>query len=224
MRVEFAAGPSPGGQSCARSSDDAPVSRQLAGRVARVEGLAWLEEKELRPRGGRRPVVSPAGKGASSQQREPLDIRYVNTDVTSEDALSGERFDAVTASFAVTDIDDLDGLAATVARVLAPGGPFVLSMLHPCFAGGGEVSPSWPSAGSYYDEGWWRSPPDDRLSILRQQVGANHPKLSTYLNTLISAGLRLETIVEPPPPNDWVERRTEASRGPVFLVARFVRE
>jgi SAM-dependent methyltransferase len=143
--------------------------------------------------------------------------------VASEVALADEAFDLVVANFTLSDIDDLVGTAATIARLLEPGGVLVMSILHPCFAGGDGVSASWPPTASYRDEGWWRSPPEHAKSTLRQKVGANHRMLSTYLNVLSDANLRLDRMIEPPPPPTWLENRSEASAGPVFLVAKFQR-
>jgi hypothetical protein len=47
--------------------------------------------------------------------------------------------------------------------------------------------------------------------------------LSTYLNALSDVGLQLERAIEPTPAASWLENRSEASAGPVFLVARFNR-
>ena len=85
------------------------------------------------------------------------------------------------------------------------------------------ISASWSPTGTYRDEGWWRSPPEHFESTLRQKVGTNHRMLSTYLNALSDAGLRLDRMIEPPPPQDWLVNRSPVSTGPVFLVARFLR-
>ena len=53
-------------------------------------------------------------------------------DATSSDAHAGESFDGVVCHFGLSDVDDLGGAAATVARLLEPGGWFVFSILHPC--------------------------------------------------------------------------------------------
>ena len=97
----------------------------------------------------------------------------------------------------------------------------MFSLLHPCFAGGQNVSGSWPSSGSYHDEGWWVA--DGELSSLRRQVGANHRTLSTYVNTLRSHGLVIDRLAEPHPPKEWREERPDAARFPVFLVAQAAR-
>jgi ubiquinone/menaquinone biosynthesis C-methylase UbiE len=156
------------------------------------------------------------------ESEHPMGISYLQVDVAGARALSGMKFDLVVASFALTDFDDLDGTAATVSRVLTSDGRFVFSMLHPCFAGGPQVAPSWPRVGSYYQEGWWQADPEDRLSTLRQQVGSNHRMLSTYLRAFHQAGLRLEDLAEPDPSREWgLDERHQHTQGPVFLVATF---
>jgi SAM-dependent methyltransferase len=130
--------------------------------------------------------------------------------------LENQTFDLVVCAFGLSDIDDLNAAAATVTRVLRPGGSFVWSILHPCFPGGEHVSASWPSGASYYDEGWWVA--DGEESTLRRQVGANHRMVSTYFNILSQAGLSLDTVCEPPPGPAW--SRPDAAVYPLYLVAR----
>jgi hypothetical protein len=56
-------------------------------------------------------------------------------------------------------------------------------------------------------------------------VGANHRKLSTYVNVLSRNGLYLTEMVEPEPPMEWTTtERRDAARFPVFLVARCVKQ
>jgi hypothetical protein len=114
---------------------------------------------------------------------------------------------------ALSDIDDLDACVATVACRLRPGGPFVFSILHPCFPGGQNVS--WPSAGRCYDEGRWSA--DGSLSTLRRQVGANHRMLLTYINPLRRHDLLTDKAIEPQPPLDRADQRHDAMRFPVSL-------
>lgn len=146
-------------------------------------------------------------------------IRYRQGDAASREWLGDERFDAVLCSFALADIDDLDGALATVRAALQPGGVFAFSMLHPCFPGSTAVSGAWPGGGRYYDEGWWR--PTEESAALRRQVGANHRMLSTYVNALARNGLLIEELREPEPDPTWVAAgRADAGRYPVYLVAR----
>jgi len=157
----------------------------------------------------------------AAERAEPLGIVYVHGSCADPDVLAGSRFDAVVCHHGLSDIDDLDGCVATVARVLEPGGRFAFSILHPCFPGWPpDVSASWPPGG-YHTEGFWV--PDGGRSHLRRQVGANHRLLSTYLNALARRGLHVEEAVEPEPPAQWLRERPGAGTVPTFLVARCVK-
>jgi 2-polyprenyl-3-methyl-5-hydroxy-6-metoxy-1,4-benzoquinol methylase len=146
---------------------------------------------------------------ATSQETEqPLGIRYLVGDVTGTDWWDGDRFDGVVCNMALMDIDDLDGVLATAARVLRPGGWFSFSLLHPCFPGlrngTSEQLSSWPPDRGYAAEGWWTTDGDG----VRGRVGANHRMLSTYLNATLRAGFELEEFAEP------------AAQVPRFLIVR----
>jgi 2-polyprenyl-3-methyl-5-hydroxy-6-metoxy-1,4-benzoquinol methylase len=182
------------------------ISRELARRGAEVAGID----------------ISAAliSKAKQAERDEPLGIRYIHADVTVPTALGEGGFDAASCNFGLSDIDDLDAAVAAVSGVLRPGGSFVFSILHPCFAGGKDISGSWPAAGSYYDEGHWTA--RDARSTLRRQVGANHRMLSTYHGTLRRHGLWLDHLAEPLPQPDW-DPAHDADRKPVFLVARSVK-
>ena len=182
------------------------LARELARRAGRVVGvdisaalldIARAREKEL-----------------------PLHISYVQADATLPEALVGEVFDGVVCSFGLSDIDDLDGVMATVARVLRPGGFFAFSILHPCFPGweAKQAQPSWPPEHGYYAEGWWRA--TTPVHGLRSKVGANHRMLSTYLNTIVRHKLAIEEVIEPPPSADWLAEAPHIGSVPVYLVAR----
>jgi SAM-dependent methyltransferase len=158
-------------------------------------------------------------KARAREDAEPLGIRYVHADAAAAPELEDESFDAVLCNFGLADIDDLDGALATTGRVLAAGGSFLFSILHPCFAGADGVSGTWPADRRYHDEGFWIA--DDPGSTLRRQVGANHRTLSTYVNTLSRHGLFVTAMSEPPAPADWDgDGRRRAAHLPVFLVAR----
>src|SRR3954447_16634109 len=181
------------------------ATRELARRGARVTGVD----------------VSRAllDKAEAAERALPLGIRYTHGDAAGSHWLAAGSYDAVICSFALSDIDDLDGAVGAAAAALRPDGRFVFSILHPCFPGGGQVSGSWPSTGRYYDEGRWT--PDGALTSLRRQVGACHRTLATYLNTMRQHGLCLDELREPEPSPDWANSgRRDAARFPVYLVAR----
>lgn len=181
------------------------VTRELARRGATVTGVdlsrALLDKAE------------------AIEAADRIGIRYVHGEAASVPQVPDATFDAAVCNFGLSDIDNLDGVLATVRRVLRPGGSFVFSILHPCFPGSGPVSGAWPSTGRYHDEGYWI--PDGAATALRRRVGANHRMLSTYINSLAKHGLNLIQMGEPVPPIGWATTdRREAARFPVFLVAR----
>jgi SAM-dependent methyltransferase len=183
------------------------IARELARRGGRVTG-ADISAKLLK-------------KARAAEAAEPLGITYRKLDVTAQEALDGEKFDAVACNHGLADIDDLDGALRTVARVLRPGGRFVLSVLHPCFPGWDEDAPSsWPRRGGYHAEGWWLA----QNPGIRGKVGSNHRIISTYLNSLTRYHLTIEHLAEPMPGPRLLARQRaaqpEAGPPPMFLVVR----
>jgi SAM-dependent methyltransferase len=217
----------------ANSSADDPVSQAVLAMVDPVAGRCVLDiacghgrlTRELAGLGGRVTGLDMSAaliaKATAAERELGLGITYELADVTRWQPPEPAAFDVVTCNFGLSDIDDLAGCAATVAAALRPGGLFAFGILHPCFAGGGDVSGSWPTGRSYYDEGRWTA--DGALSALRRVVGANHRTLSTYISTLHAHGLMLDRLAEPRPAAGWAASRPEAASSPVFLVARCVR-
>src|SRR5687768_9884691 len=181
------------------------LTRELARRGAHVIGVD----------------ISAAllGIARTREMKYPLHVSYIQADAASL-ALEDTMFDCVTCSFGLSDIDDLEGAVATVARVLRPGGFFAFSLLHPCFPGweSKQAAPSWSPERGYYAEGWWR--PSSPAHGLRLRVGANHRMLSTYLNTFARHQLVMEEIAEPPPPSDWLTEPPHNGPVPIYLVGR----
>jgi 2-polyprenyl-3-methyl-5-hydroxy-6-metoxy-1,4-benzoquinol methylase len=213
------------------SADD-PASLALLDLLGPVAGRRVLDvacghgriTRELARRGADLVGIDISGslisKARETEQDDPLGIRYIHADITAPKALGDCEFDAAACNFGLSDIDDLDAAIRTISGALCPRGCFVFSILHPCFAGGKDISASWPATGSYYDEGHWTA--RDAHSTLRRQVGANHRMLSTYLSTLRRHGLWLDQLAEPLPQPDWDEAH-DADRKPLFLVARTVK-
>lgn len=210
-----------------------PAAVALLGMLGPVAGLRVLDvacghgriTRELARRGASVVGVDISGvligRAVRTEQDEPLGIRYVHADVSAPGSLgAGGGFDAAVCSFGLSDIDDLDAAVAAVSGALRPGGYFAFSILHPCFAGGKDISGAWPAAGSYYEEGHWTA--QEARSTLRRQVGANHRMLSTYVSTFRRHGLWLDELAEPLPDPGW-DPAHDADRKPVFLVTRWAR-
>ena len=60
---------------------------------------------------------------------------YRVDDAQALGSVADGAFDVVVSQLAMMDVADHRKLFATVRRVLVPGGPFVFSVLHPCFEG-----------------------------------------------------------------------------------------
>jgi SAM-dependent methyltransferase len=215
-------------------SFDDPASRVLLDLLGPVAGLQVLDvacghgriTRELARRGATVVGIDLSGalvtRARQIEQDEQLGIRYLHGDVTVPGSLGSFHggFDVAACNFGLSDIDDLDAAITAVGAALKPRGRFAFSIVHPCFAGGTDISGSWPASGSYYDEGHWTA--QGAHSGLRRLVGANHRMLSTYLATLRRHGLWLDELAEPLPPPGW-DPAHEADRQPVFLAARCVK-
>lgn len=139
-------------------------------------------------------------------------------------------FDAALAVLVLEHLDDLESAVAEVARVLRPGGRFCLFLNHPVT--------QTPGSGWIDDqildppEQYWRIGPYLVETVTDEQVDAGvfirfvHRPLSRYLNTCIDAGLQLEFMAEPAPPESFVAlapEYREAVTIPRLMYLRFVR-
>jgi SAM-dependent methyltransferase len=113
-------------------------------------------------------------------------------------------FDATVACLVLEHTPDLDAALAEVARVLVPGGRFVLLANHPLF--------QTPGSGWIDDqildppEQYWRIGPylPERVTLEEVDAGVTlpffHRPLGRYVNALAAQGLLVTAMVEPAPP------------------------
>lgn len=132
-------------------------------------------------------------------------LSYVVDDAATLTSISNGWFDVVISQLAMMDVADHRGLFAAVNRVLAPGGPFVFSMLHPCFMPPCHATEAPPfitdeegrpiavAVRRYATEGRWNSGGDG----VRGRMGQYHRTISTYVNDLLAAGFAIERLEEP---------------------------
>ena len=139
-------------------------------------------------------------------------------DAQSLSSFSDALFDGVLCNLALMDIEDLPATAHTIQRILRPGGWLIFSILHPCAPVTSVEGSLQQRPLSYFEEGLWFS--HNPLSV-RGRVGSYHRKVSTYLQSFLDAGLKLEQIMEPQARGPIVERIPAYTRVPVALVARF---
>lgn len=131
---------------------------------------------------------------------------YRVDDAQALTSVSDGEFDVVVSQMAMMDITDHRALYAAVRRVLVRGGPFIFSMLHPCFEGrpfhvrdappfvlDENCHPIAYAVRRYASEGFWESGGDG----VRGRMGSYHRTLSTYINDLLASGFALERLEEP---------------------------
>jgi ubiquinone/menaquinone biosynthesis C-methylase UbiE len=149
-------------------------------------------------------------------------VAYLLDDAQGLPAVRDRSVDGVTCQLGLMDIPDLDAALAAVARVLRPGGWFVFVIGHPCFLApdaaltvASDGRPAVQVTG-YFHERFWRSSNPDGV----RRAGNHHRRLSTYLTSLIDAGLVLEVVEEPEPAPQLAAQQPLYAEVPIFFAGR----
>jgi SAM-dependent methyltransferase len=142
--------------------------------------------------------------------------------IAIEDAVFGDgAFDLVVSSLAFHYVADYEALIASIARWLIPGGRLVFSIEHPIYAAR-STDEGWVG-----DAGW----AIDEYAVEGQRnrewfmtgVRRYHRMLSTLLNGLSDAGLRIDRVEESWPTEAWLQthpEHVEELRRPMFLLVQ----
>jgi SAM-dependent methyltransferase len=205
------------------------AARHLAG-AARVLDVGCGEGQiaRLLAREGARRVVGVDASAAQIAEAARLGggVAYVRG-LASALPLPPGGFDAVVTCLVLEHVGDLDGALDEIARVLRPGGRFVMFVNHPLF----QV----PGSGWIDDhvldppEQYWRIGPylPEALSVEEVDAGIRlpffHRPLSRYVNALADRGLYLTRMVEPAPPPGFLAAAPEyagAASIPRLLLLR----
>lgn len=190
---------------------DGQIARALIGRGCEVVGID--------PTSNQIRVAADRGGGPVFVQAGAAQLPFAEA-----------SFDAALACLVFEHIDDVDGAIAEVARVVRPGGTFTFLLNHPLL--------QTPDSGWIDDhmvdppEQYWRIGPYLREAETVEQVELGvwirflHRPLSRYLNALADAGLMLERMDEPAPPERFLAQAPEyfdASSVPRLLHLRLRR-
>ncbi|MCO6453569.1 MAG: class I SAM-dependent methyltransferase [Caldilineales bacterium] len=137
-------------------------------------------------------------------------IEYHVGDVTDTEwllSLGEFAFDAAVCTMALMDISDIEPIAATLTRLLKPGGRFVWSVSHPCFnsTGGSKIVEEIQREGdlvlSYAikTESYLQPTARRGIGIIGQPVPHTyyHRPISLLLNTFLAKGFVLDGFEEP---------------------------
>ena len=151
---------------------------------------------------------------AAARERGPAEIRYDVADARELNFLAQDHFTAAACVLAVQNIDPLQPVFKGVARLLKPGGKFVIVMMHPAFRGPKEASWGWDEKQKVQ----YRRV--DRYLMPRKTPIVAHPgkapglytwtfhkPIESYVKSLRNAGLLIDAMEE------WPSHKTSTS-GP----------
>jgi ubiquinone/menaquinone biosynthesis C-methylase UbiE len=146
-------------------------------------------------------LIDEAKRRATSAE-----LTYRVDDAQELRSVGDGAFDVVVSQLAMMDVADHRKMFAAVRRVLVAGGPFVFSLLHPCFEGrpfhvtdappfvlDEKGTPVAYAVRRYASEGHFQSGGNG----VRGRMGSYHRRLSTYVNDLLDTGFVLERLDEP---------------------------
>jgi ubiquinone/menaquinone biosynthesis C-methylase UbiE len=137
-------------------------------------------------------------------------------------------FDAVVLCLALEHVDAFAVVFEEVARVLTPGGRFVLVLAHPFLQAPGS---GWVESENA-DEHFWRIGAylGDQVEVTEIEPGVSlrfvHRPLSRYMHAMGQAGLLIDDMEEPAPPAALLESVwdfPEAATIPRIMLVRATR-
>jgi SAM-dependent methyltransferase len=188
--------PAPGRLTLDLGCGEGRLSRELAGRGHHVVGVE----------------ASPTLAQAAREAAPEIEVHIADAAALP---LADGNADLVVASMVLMNLDDLDAAMGEVARVLAPGGRLVASIVHPFNS---------PKAGTYFEAIAY---PEERVrGGLRMTFHDLHRPLAAYAAAFERAGLLIESLREPVPSDAYVAAHREVARWrsePCFLLLRTVR-
>jgi len=150
--------------------------------------------------------------------------RYARADAQALPFADG-AFDGVVVCLAYEHVDDLDTAVREAARVLAPDGTFLLLVGHPLLQAPGS---GWIDDREW-DERYWRIGTYLQEGATVDEVAPGvafefvHRPVARYVNAMATAGLPVEHMEEPPPPQRLIDELwgyPEATAIPRILVLR----
>lgn len=165
------------------------------------------------------------GIAQNDERADPSGIRYLQGDAQQLVGIADASFAGVVCHMALMDIPDLAATLRTVARILRPDGWFVFAITHPVLDAAlerieivhkGDGS-TYRQVRGYFREGPWRG---ENPNGVRGKVDTYHRTLSTYVNTILAAGLLVEQMVEPRATGRLAERVPHLQRVPGVLIVR----
>ena len=199
-----------------------PIVAELAGGGKRILEVGTGEGQVLRHLGATAPRQVLLGIDPTSEQLKVAQSRSVGELYLRGDANSlpvpSASFDVVVACLVFEHVQDAKGALAEVARVLVPGGRFLFLLNHPLF----QTPDSGWVDDRVLEEQYWRIGRYLEEKVTVEEVEKDvfipfvHRPLSAYINAAAEVGLRVERMLEPAPPQGFLDL------APEYYEARFV--
>jgi 2-polyprenyl-3-methyl-5-hydroxy-6-metoxy-1,4-benzoquinol methylase len=141
-----------------------------------------------------------------------------------------QSFDLIVSSLALHYVADYRNLMVRIASWLTPGGALVFSTEHPIYTArlpgeGWVLDQHGERVGWQIDNYFVEGLREERWFV--EGVRKYHRTLSTLLDGLLQADLRVERVIEPAPDAERLARRPhdrEELRRPMFLLVRATRQ
>jgi SAM-dependent methyltransferase len=125
--------------------------------------------------------------------------------------LADASVDAVLACLVFEHLPDHRGPMREIARVLRPGGVLMFLLNHPVMQTPGS---GWV-VDHILEEEYWRVGPYLETSVVEEELSPGvilpfvHRPLSNYVDGLADAGFLVERLIEPAPPQTFLDRAPE---------------
>ena len=159
---------------------------------------------------------------AAAQEKNAAPVVTYRRCAMEDLELPASSVDIVFSSLAFHYVRDFVPLVQNIARWLRPGGAFLFSVEHPVFTAYGSQDWFYDAEGNilhfpvdnYYYEG------QRQAIFLGEPVTKYHRTLTTYLDALLTNGLRLARVVEPQPPENMLDLpgMRDEMRRPMMLI------
>lgn len=158
-------------------------------------------------------------------------IAFQKGDISHLDNIADETFDFVFSSTTFHYLEKLQPVFNTVNRLLKRGGKSIISVMHPFYTAQYPIDKN----GDYPTDDDWETQyfNKDMRSYVQPWIEYNddienylstsyHHTISDYINSIIQAGLIIDKVAEPLPPDAWEslypERYESLIETPLFMV------
>ncbi|WML42802.1 methyltransferase domain-containing protein [Neobacillus sp. PS3-40] len=166
-----------------------------------------------------------------AKERTPNDllIDYKKGNCEGLNFLEDNSFDLIVSNMVFQDLENYEKAFQEMYRLLADGGYFIFSILHPCFVtpeSGWEKTIDGKKLHWNVDKYFYEGAYEQRLGD-KEKMLFFHRTLTSYVNTLIKTGFYLESIVEPKPSDEMLKiypTFEEDFRCPDFIVFKLKRK